>query len=245
MKILLTNDDGYLSEGLQLLTSGLSEKGHQVYVVAPDSQRSAMSHAVSFYKYLTLTKLDDYCGAVEAYAFSGTPADCVKFAYSTLGVKFDLVISGPNNGANYGGAIWYSGTVSAAEEGAIVGIPSLALSRVGTSGSYASAVEYVVDNVEQLLATYTPNTVTNINVPCLPISQIKGVKVAPCNNQMLFDDFFVLQEDGTWFSTGTRETITEEGCDVVLADDGYITISPVTTLKTHFSAMAKLRELEK
>ena len=136
MKILLTNDDGYLAEGIVLLCSSLSVLGHEVYVVAPDGQRSGFSHSATIYKDIVFNKIDNYTGAKLAYSCSGSPADCVKFAESSLNIKFDLLISGPNNGENYGNAILYSGTVAAAEEGVLCGIKSIAVSRIGFGGSY-------------------------------------------------------------------------------------------------------------
>lgn len=246
MNILLTNDDGYLSEGLMLLTSKLAEQGHNVYVVAPDGQRSAFSHSANIFKDLTFKRLEEYCGAVSAIISSGTPADCVKFAATTIDVKFDLVVSGPNNGENYGDCILYSGTVAAAEEGVLWGIPSVALSRVGSGGAFGSAVEYLCDNVETLPTLCTPHTFVNINVPDLPIAEIKGVKVVPQCHSRLFNDYFLSHGEDVWFATGDRIAVTHLDSDVAVVDDGYIAVTPLTILRTADSQIAVLKEkLEK
>lgn len=248
MKILLTNDDGYQSEGFVLLADKLVEMGHELYVVAPDSQRSAFSHSANIYKDLTFKQLDNFCGAKVAYISSGTPADCVKFAATVLDVKFDLVVSGPNNGENFGDAILYSGTVAAAEEGALWGYKAIALSRVGYKVAYYSTVEYFCNNV-QLLADCCPKCgVVNVNVPNLPLDQIKGVKVVPQCESRLYNDYFVKKDgvEDTWFATGDRIAVEHTDSDVGMSDLGYVTITPLTTVRTDFAAMEHMKKrLEK
>lgn len=239
MNILLTNDDGYQSAGLILLAQSLVSAGHQVYVVAPDGQRSAFSHSVNFHKNLVVEKLNDYCGAKEAYICSGTPADCVKFAASMLDVEFDLLISGPNNGENYGVCILYSGTVAAAEEGAICGIKSIALSRCGFGGSFAPTVEYLVNNLDKLYDCCYVGGVINVNVPDLPLSQIKGVKVVPQSTKSLFDDYFVKKEEpNVYIITGDQLPIEDEVSDVTEIRNGYISITPLHVDRTDFAKIA-------
>lgn len=250
MNILLTNDDGYESGGLMLLCEKLSDIGHNVYVVAPASQRSAFSHSVNLRHEMVIRKLDDYCGAKIAYISEGSPADCVKFAVSVLGVKFDLLVSGPNNGENSGNGILYSGTVGAAEEGAICGIKSIALSRVGwfeDGGSYASAVEYLTDNLEQLYSACSEKSVLNINVPCLPASDIKGVRVCGMCPDCLFNDGFVKVDDksDTWKVKGVWLGVDRSrDDDIGLTSRGYITITPISLDRTDYSAIDRLKGLE-
>lgn len=250
MNILLTNDDGYESGGLMLLCEKLTQMGHDVYVVAPESQRSAFSHAVNLRHEMTIRKLDDYCGAKTAYISAGSPADCVKFAVSALNVKFDLLISGPNNGDNMGFGVIYSGTVAAAEEGAICGIRSIALSRMGweaDGGSFASAVEFVADNLDKLFAACADASVININVPKMPISQIKGVRVCPVNSERIFSDTFervegtcdVWKIKGAWL--GVDET---QYNDMTVGAQGYVVITPITLDRTDYKAMQSLKVLE-
>lgn len=251
MNILLTNDDGYESSGLMLLCEKLAEMGHDVYVVAPESQRSAFSHSVNLRNAMTIRKLDNYCGAKLAYISAGSPADCVKFAVAVLNVKFDLLVSGPNNGENAGNGVLYSGTVGAAEEGVICGIKSIALSRVGwfaDGGSFASAVEYLTGNLDELCNACTERTVININVPCLPMTEIKGVKVCNLCPDCLFNDDFVKVDDSTdtWKVKGAWLGVdTTKDNDIGLTSRGYITVTPLTLDRTNYSAMAGLKGLEK
>lgn len=248
MKILLTNDDGYQSEGLVLLCRMLAEANHEVYVVAPDGQRSAMSHCANFYKKIYITKLDEYYGAKEAYICTGSPADCVKFAESVLKIPFDLLVSGPNNGENTGNAILYSGTIGAAEEGVLCGYTSIALSRLGRNVDYAPAVEFFVRNVDVLASVRIHDTFLNINVPELPSDKIKGVRVVRHSEGKLYHDYMEKQpEQDCWVSTGFRAELTEKDreTDVLLSEDGYITITPLTVVRTDFASLEKIRFLEK
>ena len=247
MKILLTNDDGYQSVGLALLCDKLVSCGHEVYVVAPDGQRSAFSHSANIYKDITFKPLDEYCGAKTAYISSGSPADCVKFAASQLGVEFDLVVSGHNNGENYGDCILYSGTVAAAEEAVLWGIKGVALSRIGYNGAYSSAVEYFVSNLIDIVDSCPENGLVNINVPDLPLSEVKGVRVVPQCVGRLYNDYFVKKEQPhTWFATGNRIEVTHLDSDVAMADKGYITVTPLTIVRTDYAAMDQMKKrLEK
>lgn len=245
MKVLITNDDGYQSTGLMLLCKKLTEAGHEVVVVAPDSQRSAFSHAVNFFKVITVNKLEEYCGAIEAYACSGTPADCVKFGES-LNHKYDVVISGPNNGENYGTAIIYSGTVAAAEEAALCGIKAIALSSSPYGGSFSSAVEYVVDNLESLVAIDLDNALININVPDIPMAQIKGVKICKQCMCQLFHDYMEKQPgENQWMAVGDQLPIDDPGSDIDCLKKGYITITPVSLDRTDWKSMQLLKGLER
>lgn len=248
MKILLTNDDGIESVGLHLLCEKLSAKNHRVYVVAPDGQRSAMSHCANFYKKIYVKEVD-FQGAAAAYSCTGSPADCVKFAESVLQLPFDLLVSGPNNGENTGNAILYSGTVGAAEEGVLCGYNSIALSRLGRDGSYDAAVDFFVDNVESLARFRQPNVFLNINVPDLPLSRIKGVRAVRDSVAKLYKDYMEKQEESNcWVSTGFRVELleTERDTDVFASEEGYITISPLTVVRTDFDALSVLKaELNK
>ncbi len=243
MKILLTNDDGIESEGLHLLCKGLSQN-HQVYVVAPEGQRSAMSHCANFYKKIYVKKVD-FDGATAAYACTGTPADCVKFAESVLDIPFDMLVSGPNNGENTGNAILYSGTVGAAEEGVLCGYHSFALSRLGRNGPYDATVDFFVENLDKLVSLRYPNTLININVPDLPKDQIKGVKVVRDSVAKLYKDYMEKQEeDDCWVSTGFRIELneTEQDTDVLMSEAGYVTISPLSVVRTDFAVLEDLKK---
>lgn len=245
MTILITNDDGYQSTGLMLLCKKLTQAGHEVVVVAPDSQRSAFSHAVNFYKIIKVKKLEEYCGAVEAYICSGTPADCVKFGES-LPYKYDVVISGPNNGENYGSAILYSGTVAAAEEAVLCGMKAIALSRAKFGGAFCSAVEYLVENLDALVQIPLKDSLININVPDLPLAQIKGVRVCRQSLGKLFDDYLEKQPgQDEWMAVGDQLIVDDPESDIDYLNKGYVTITPITLHRTDWDSMKLLKGLEK
>ena len=231
LNILLTNDDGYQSAGLQEMCLALSQY-HNVYVVAPDSQRSACSHAIHFHSPVKFAKLDEYFGAKLAYISSGMPADCVKFGVLQFGVKFDLLVSGPNNCENYGHDVLYSATVGGAEEGVVCGVPSVAISRVKKTGGYGHCVDFVVKNAYKFVKFYRPNVFLNVNVPPSEMP-VKGVKVAKLAGE-LFDDYFVKHEteENIYHLTGyVLDTYKMGDCDACYAEDGYITITPMTIVQ--------------
>jgi 5'-nucleotidase len=177
MRILLTNDDGFRSPGILLLAAALREAGHRVFVVAPDRDRSGISHSISFINGpCKLTEVEQ-----DTWVCEGDPADCI--AVSLLGgvpelcletgpetppdaSPPDLVISGINRGANLGTDIIYSGTAAAARQGALAGIPSLALSLVeGAVWNWDMAVIFVMENLEEMAAGWKSDSFINVNIP--------------------------------------------------------------------------------
>jgi len=162
-----------------------------------------------------------------------------------LQIPFDLLVSGPNNGENTGNAILYSGTVGAAEEGVLCGYKSVALSRLGRDCPFDATVDFFVENVEKIAELCLPNTLLNINVPNLPTEQIKGVKAVRDSVAKLYKDYMEKQsdEENCWVSTGFRVELleTEKDTDVILSEEGYITISPLTVVRTDFRALEELR----
>jgi 5'-nucleotidase len=177
MRILLTNDDGILAPGLQALWARL--KGSATLdVVAPLTERSAVGHAITLSDPLRVETVRGPRG-FSGLAVTGTPADCVKIAVRTaLAEPPDLVVSGINAGANVGTNVLYSGTVSAATEASFLGLPAIAVSVRGKPVSYGPAAEFTARLVE-LVATrgLPPGVSLNVNVPNLPLSRIKGMKV--------------------------------------------------------------------
>jgi 5'-nucleotidase len=168
MRILVTNDDGIDAEGLDVLVSYLKakrEKGadHEIIVIAPESERSGVSHAMTLRRPTKVRKLTE-----GTYTCSGTPADCVIVAgLGILKWKPDLVISGINKGPNLGTDIIYSGTCGAARQAALVGIPAIAVScaQYHPPLDYRSCAAFVANNLEQLLAAWKEDTFININGP--------------------------------------------------------------------------------
>ena len=178
MHILLTNDDGYNAPGLQTLYGILkSHTNHEISIVAPEGQRSATGHSITLFQPLFITehKLE---GQQKGYSVSGTPSDCVKLAIQGgLVVKPDLLISGINQGQNLGTDIFYSGTVSAAMEGVLLGVPSMALSVASYEFiDFEPAATYIAEQLDFIVSHHLDGLM-NINFPGKPQSEWRGVKV--------------------------------------------------------------------
>ncbi len=178
MNILLTNDDGIYADGLWALYRRLS-RNHRVTVVAPDRERSAISHSITLNEPLRIADIR-FNGAM-GHTVNGTPADCIKLGMlEILEEKPDVVISGINPGANVGIAIHYSGTVSAAKEAALYGIPAIAVSvNAFRAAHYDTAAGFAASLAERVHRTGLPfGVVLNVNVPDLPPDRIEGVRIS-------------------------------------------------------------------
>jgi 5'-nucleotidase len=177
--ILVTNDDGITAPGLKALVEAVRSLG-RVIVVAPDSPQSGMGHAITISNPLRLVKVDVFEG-IEAYQCSGTPADCVKLAKDKLLVApADLCVSGINHGSNSSINVIYSGTMSAAVEAAIEGIPAIGFSLLDHEyhADFSTAAHFAKIISQQVLQYGLPDgTLLNVNIPKLPLKHIKGVKV--------------------------------------------------------------------
>ncbi len=230
--ILLTNDDGIHAEGLRYLLTA-AEKIGQVSIVAPESEQSAVGHSITLYDPIKAHEITR-SGIFYGYGISGTPADSVKLAlYSLLPRRPDLVISGINNGANLGINVLYSGTVSAATEAAILGVPSMAVS---LDAKKEPPFEWALPHV-QTLARWVINNglphgvALNINIPALPPDRIKGFKVTK-QGLSRFNESFERREDPRgnhyyWLSGQATADETDERIDIVAVKAGYISITPL------------------
>ncbi len=180
MRVLLTNDDGIFAEGLQVMARQF-EKIATTYVMAPDHEQSATGHAITMHRPLRAERVKFlHSPDLPAWAVNGTPADCVKLAVeAVLPEKVDLVVSGINRGANLGTDVLYSGTVSAAIEGAILGLPAIAISLTeDKEPRFEYAAEFVCRLATALVGKGMPaGTLLNVNVPGGTREQIKGVAV--------------------------------------------------------------------
>jgi 5'-nucleotidase len=171
MKILISNDDGYMAEGIKALADSLATLG-EITVVAPDRNRSGASNSLTLENPLRLNKLDN-----GVYRVEGTPTDCVHLAVTgLLDDEPDMVVSGINAGANLGDDVLYSGTVAAAMEGRFLGLPAIAISLVGTEGKYYDTAAWVAQKlVAQLQQSSLPaDTILNVNVPDVAIDEVTG-----------------------------------------------------------------------
>jgi len=188
MKVLISNDDGVFAPGIAALVKAFAAAGHEVFVCAPDSQRSAASHSLSIGWAMAVkeTALD---GAAKAWAIGGTPADCVKLGLTVLCPEAQAVVSGVNRGYNVGTDILYSGTVAAAMEGAICGRPALAVSQHERREDYDKAAGLAVGVFEEMLCRKLPPiSVVNLNYP--QSEEAKGILPAVME-QLHYDEEYV------------------------------------------------------
>lgn len=191
--ILVTNDDGITSRGIKKLVDIASKVG-EVVVVAPDSPQSGMGHAITVGEPLRLRRNSLFGNDIEAFECSGTPADCVKIAKQQVakGKKFDLVLSGINHGSNTSISVLYSGTMSAAIEGAIEGTPAIGFSLCDYSpkAEMGHAEEYLSSIIQQALKKGIPKGIAlNVNIPPNQNENIKGLKICRQANARWEEDF--------------------------------------------------------
>ena len=201
MKLLISNDDGIFALGIKTLADTLALAGHDVIVVCPDRERSATGHGLTLHDPIRAEEVTGiFHHTVKAWSCSGTPADCVKLALGALLVgeaspqenRFpDFVLSGINHGANLGTDVLYSGTVSAAMEGTIEGIPSIAFSLTSFScQEFQPAADFAKDLIAHLAEQpLSESLLLNVNIPPVPASQIAGVKVTRQGIRRYFDTF--------------------------------------------------------
>ncbi|MEO0458534.1 MAG: 5'/3'-nucleotidase SurE [Cyanobacteria bacterium P01_A01_bin.114] len=193
MKILVSNDDGIFAMGIRALANALAKAGHGVIVVCPDRERSATGHGLTLHKPIRVEAVTTvFEPTVQAWACSGTPADCVKLALDAiLDNPPDLVLSGINHGANLGTDVLYSGTVSAAMEGVLEGVSSIALSLANASfQDFQPAATAACNLVRQLgRQPIQLPVLLNVNIPPVSASDIKGTCVARLGMRRYFDLF--------------------------------------------------------
>ncbi len=243
MKILLVNDDGIKAKGIETLFRRL-KNNFDVSVVAPKFEMSSVGHHLSMRTPVFCEKFPEY--GENAFALTGTPVDCVKFAVKQLNFQPDLVISGINKGANVGSDVVYSGTVSAAVEANILGIPSVAVSSASyDDDEYGICADFIFDNLQKLYKAALPDKVINVNVPDSKITKIRGVKVAQQSIRDYGDHYVEIKEG--FFVKGTPKSYADHPVesDVKFLDLGYITITPLTYSMTHFESLKSTEELFK
>jgi 5'-nucleotidase len=230
--ILVTNDDSVNAKGIQSLVKIASTLG-RVVVVAPDKPQSGMGHAITLSDPIRLNRVWMF-GDVEAYSSSGTPVDCVKLAiYEVLERKPDLVLSGINHGENSSTNVLYSGTMSAAIEGAMEGLPSIgfSLSDFSSEADFMQYEAYVSKIISKALKEDFPKfTCLNVNIPNVPASDISGIKV--CTQAHAFwADRFDKREDQFgrpyyWLTGEFSEVNPQEDSDLHALHRGFISIVP-------------------
>jgi len=239
MNILISNDDGYLAEGIHALWIALKEIA-EIHVVAPDRNRSGVSNALTLEAPIRATTCENGFIRVD-----GTPTDCVHLAITgLLEQEPDMVVAGINAGANLGDDVIYSGTVAAAVEGRFLGLPAMAVSLVGDAGRhYCSAAQVA----KRLLAhmqksPLAADSILNVNVPDLPLEQIKGIQVTRLGSRHKSEPVVkMLDPRGKpvfWVGPVGAEQDAGPGTDFNAIANGYVSVTPIQVDLTRHQALS-------
>ncbi len=245
--ILVSNDDGIDASGLHTLVKSLKRIA-RVAVVAPSIQQSAVGHAITVRTPLRAYKFHRN-GTLFGYAVDGTPADCVKLGIRTLlKEKPDLVISGINDGLNTAVNVIYSGTVSAATEGTILGIPSISVSLEYTQHPrFETAAKVAIRFAKFVLQYGLPeDTILNVNVPAIATSKIKGIKYTRQGRSRWDDEFFQRKDpknkDYFWLAGKMRILDHDESVDQIALKSGFVSVTPIHFDLTHYQFLERMRK---
>ncbi|MEG6615591.1 5'/3'-nucleotidase SurE [Peptococcaceae bacterium 1198_IL3148] len=246
MRFLVSNDDGIQAPGINALRKALEQIG-DVTVVAPDRERSATGHGITVYRPLRAKKVEYQNSNSIGYAVDGTPADCVKLGLETLlKAPPDLVISGINLGPNLGTDVLYSGTVSAAYEGVINGVPAIAVSlNTWTNPNFDMAAKFIMEYVPHVLKHKLPQGILlNINVP--HIEEPKGVRITRLGNRRyinVFDKRTDPRGRTYYWMAGEPENLDENDptTDANAVKEGYVAVTPIEIDVTNYDFMKELQ----
>jgi 5'-nucleotidase len=256
VRVLVTNDDGIGAAGLQALRRALQElDGVTVDVVAPDSNRSATARGITTRSPLWVEEIE-FDDGNRGFATEGTPVDCVRFAdLGLLGERPDLIVSGINHGANLGDDITYSGTVAAALEGIVLGIPAIAISqqstaremgfRFGRTFDFGVAAGLAVELVRRVIETPLPDGIL-LNVNC-PAGEPQGIEVARLGKRLYNDELKLVEEDAEgrrrYEIYGFEPSFEDEpGTDLAAVARGKVALTPIHFDLTHHGGLGGLGE---
>lgn len=245
-RVLLSNDDGIAAAGLRVLEDALKDIAGEVWVVAPDAEQSAASHSLTMRRPLFVRQLGE-----RRFSVDGTPTDCVLLAVHRLMQDRppDLVLSGVNEGANLGEDASYSGTVAAAMEGALLGIPAVAFSQCYTDGTpppWATAAALIAPVLRAITAaTWPQGALINVNFPPVPPDAVSGIEVTRQGRHKIGGDFL----EGTdprgrryfWIGRGRDEDRSRKGTDLEAVHRGAVALTPLALDLTHEPTVAALR----
>jgi 5'-nucleotidase len=256
MRVLITNDDGIDAEGLRALRTAVAAlDGVEVSVIAPNSNRSATARSITTRVPIWVEEVSFDDGGV-GYATDGTPVDCVRFAdLGLVGERPDLIVSGINHGANLGDDITYSGTVAAALEGIVLGIPAIAVSQQSAAREMGflpgprfdfDRAARVSARLVELLAAEPPPSGTLLNVNC-PAGDLTGVEVTRLGKRVYEDELRLVEEDDAgrrrYRIYGFAPTFEDEpGTDLTAVAAGRVSVTPVHFDLTHHEGLDRLRE---
>ncbi|MDL2217313.1 5'/3'-nucleotidase SurE [Christensenellaceae bacterium OttesenSCG-928-M15] len=248
MNLLLCNDDGVFSAGIHALAMELLPH-YNIFIAAPESQRSGAGHGITCAKPMrvrnvTLAGLED----VKTFAVDGTPADCARLGITSLGLEVDMVLSGINHGANLGSDVLYSGTVGAAMEAALLGLPAIAVSVYNHDArDFSAAARGALWAIDYVKKNPLPKgMILNLNAPELPAGDIRGIKLAPLGLQTYssahanFEDPFGMKYFWTPIAEKTTTFEPDEDVDERWVREGYVTLTPIHYNITHYDYMKRM-----
>ena len=243
MKILVSNDDGYLATGIKVLTAALEEIA-DVVVVAPDRNRSAASNSLTLKVPLRVSEV-----APDHYKVDGTPSDCVHLALTGfLDFVPDLVVSGINHGANLGDDVIYSGTVAAAMEGRFLGLPTIAVSLVGNELQHFETAAAIASELVQKIerAPLASDVVLNLNVPNIALGELKGVQATRLGfrhkSEQILKDTDPYGRPIYWVGPAGEGQDAGEGTDFFAVKQGFASVTPLKVDLTRYSAIDDLSD---
>jgi len=247
VSILVSNDDGISATGLQILSAELALLD-EVWIVAPDRDQSGVSHSVTLQRPLRIDEI-----APRTFAIDGTPTDCVNLAINgILPVRPRMVVSGINHGANLGDDVTYSGTVSAAMEATLLGVPAIAVSQVFRAGAkpdFTFAAKFARALVSSLLEHPLPaDTLLNVNVPNRPAAEIQGYALTR-QGKRRYGDAVVEKVDPRgrkyyWIAGDALDFVDAEGTDFDAVQTGRVSITPLHLDLTNYESFRALERLE-
>jgi len=245
MRILISNDDGYKADGIIQLAKSLSEIA-EVIVVAPSENKSAASSSLTLGKPLKPIQIEN-----NIYAIDGTPSDCVHLALcGFIKESIDLVVTGINFGANLGDDVIYSGTVAGAIEGRFLGLPSIAISLASWECKYFDTAGYIakllVAQIDKSTLAY--NTIINVNVPDIPITEINGIKSTRLGNRHKSEPSIQDLKDPSlyWIGENGKEADNGEGTDFHAVSNNFVSVTPLQIDLTKYPEIKQVSDwLEK
>jgi len=247
MNILLTNDDGINAEGLNILYDTLSTR-HHVTVIAPDRERSAVGHGITLHQPLRPEKIETN-GGVSGYTVDGTPVDCIRLGLSELlKDRQDMVLSGINPGENVGVNIQYSGTVAAAKEASLYGIPAISISTAGRKREhFGDAAQFVCVLSELVHERGLPfGTILNVNIPGVSFSEVSGVRISRQSIAPV-SEFFEKRVDPRnrpyyWSGPDSQTFVNSADVDGSVLSDNCISITPIKCDTTDYGFLESLKK---
>lgn len=246
-RILISNDDGYHAPGLQVLVRIARALSDDIWVVAPETEQSGAGHSLTLRRPLRVREHQPHW-----YSVDGTPTDCVLLAVNEImkDKRPDIVLSGVNRGGNLGEDVTYSGTVAAAMEATILGVPAIALSQElddGQAAEWDTAEASAPDLIRRLTATGFPfNTLLNINFPPVPVHGLKGTRITTQGRRKIGDDIEQVRDPKGnpyyWIGAVRSQEPAVDGSDLAAIMEGYISVTPIKMNMTDTDTLSSLEQ---